>query len=100
LARANEIANTQMLLGINKLSIRLFIPFVSCSLFRRIFGKCAAADILNIGSKRPPMQKLRGCQARPDVRFKVVFQGWVTFGEQKWSNSGERRGGRLIAVRI
>jgi hypothetical protein len=51
LARANEIANTQMLFGINKLSIRLFIPFVSYSLFRRIFGNCAAADILSTGLK-------------------------------------------------
>ena len=45
LARANEIANTQILFGTNKLSIRLFIPFVSASLFRCIFDDCAAADV-------------------------------------------------------
>jgi hypothetical protein len=44
LARANEIASTQIVFSTNKLSIRLFFPFVSSSLFRRIFDNRAAPD--------------------------------------------------------
>ena len=45
LARANEIANTQIAFGINELRIRRFFPFVTPSLFRRIFGNLAIATL-------------------------------------------------------
>jgi hypothetical protein len=61
LARANEIASTQIVFSTNKLSIRLFFPFVSSSLFRRIFDNRAAPD----GPASAP---------KSDRRFTVSFR--------------------------
>jgi hypothetical protein len=75
LARANEIANTQIPFGTNKLSIRLFIPFVSASLFRCIFGDSAAPDVRAAAKKRdPPIENRDVAKHVRDVRFKSCFK--------------------------
>ena len=92
MARANEIANTQTVFGTNKLPIRHFLLFVNSSLFRRIFDNCAISDVRAATEKRPPIEKPRRRQARSRSAFRIVSQAWVTFTEQKWVNSRERRG--------
>jgi hypothetical protein len=63
-----------MLFGINKLSIRPFFPFVNCSLFRRIFDSCAAADVLSIGLDTTADPETATSPARHDVRFRSCFK--------------------------
>ena len=84
------IANTHIFFGINKLQIRLFIPFVSSSLFRTIFDLCPGTTSHPLCPKATADPKP---QAGPSVRFKSCFKSGSLLPSRSGSILASAEGG-------